>query len=137
MSSSVSPPALLAGTSIVVADDHADSAELLQLVLQAAGADVRTAGCGQEVLDLLGTFEPDAFLLDITLPDMDGYELLTAIRALPGFAQTPAVAVTGHDAERDGARGSAAGFSAHILKPFRRDALLHLVAELVTPPAQR
>jgi CheY-like chemotaxis protein len=121
----------LAGAAIVVADDHADSADLLAMMLEREGADARTAGNGREVLDLLASFRPDVFLLDITLPDMDGYQLLQAIREVPGFDRTPAVAVTGHAYERDKERATAAGFAVHVMKPFDREALLHVVAELV------
>ena len=121
----------LAGAALVVADDHADSADLLEMVLARAGAQVRTARTGDEVLELIKTFRADAFLLDITLPDMDGYELLEAIRAVPGFATTPAVAVTGHAGERDDAKASGQGFAVHIVKPFDRLALVGVIAKLI------
>ena len=122
----------LAGAALVVADDHADSADLLEMVLARAGAEVRTAGTGAEVLELIRTFRADAFLLDITLPDMDGYALLQAIRAVPGFATTPAVAVTGHASDRnDTKEGSLLGFASHIVKPFDRLALVGVVAKLI------
>lgn len=133
MTSEESP---LAGAALLVADDHVDSAELLEIVLARAGANVRTAATGAEVLELIKTFPADVFLLDITLPDMDGYELLAAIRAVPGFAKTPAVAVTGHAQERDEAKATVVGFSAHILKPFDRLALIKSVAELFQASAE-
>ena len=120
----------LAGTTVIVADDNADSADLLEIVLAHAGASVRKAGSGAEVLELMRTVRADVFLLDISLPDMNGYELLDAIRAVPGFAKTPAVAVSGH-APRDDDRAGEAGFAVHMVKPLDRIALVHAVAELV------
>jgi CheY-like chemotaxis protein len=121
----------LAGAAILVADDHADSADLLQIVLASAGAHVRTAGSAREVLDLLALWQPHAFLLDITLPDMDGTELLSAIRALPGFETTPAIAVTGHAQEHDKERSADAGFALHVVKPFDRKALIEVIGQLL------
>lgn len=120
----------LAGAAVLAADDHADSLDLLELILLRAGAHVRTAGTGKDVLELVGTFRPDVLLLDITLPDMDGYELLRQLRAMPGLASTPAVAVTGHAYESDKAAAESAGFAVHVTKPFDREALLHTIRRL-------
>ncbi|MDB4946919.1 MAG: two-component sensor histidine kinase [Labilithrix sp.] len=121
----------LQGAAIVVADDHVDSADLLAMVLESAGADVRTGNTAAEVLDLATSFAADLVLLDITLPDMDGYELLAALRAIGAYAATPALAVTGHASERDRARSADAGFVVHVTKPFDNDALVLVLGELV------
>jgi CheY-like chemotaxis protein len=130
----------LTGMSLLVADDHVDGAELLQMLLLASGAaDVRVVHTGDSALELLETFRPDVLLLDITLPDMDGYELLPRIRAIAGMEKVPAVAVTGHTNERDRASAARAGFAVHVIKPIDTEALLHVVAELgrPAPPAPR
>jgi CheY-like chemotaxis protein len=121
----------LAGVSLVVADDHEDSADLLAMVLESAGADVRTGNNAAEVIELLRTFTPDLLLLDITLPDMDGYELLARVRALPGLANAIAVAVTGHASERDRARSQEAGFAVHVTKPFDNETLVAVLGCLL------
>lgn len=123
--------ATLAGVSLVVADDHEDSADLLAMVLESAGADVRTGNNAAEVIELVATFKPDLLLLDITLPDMDGYELLARLRALPDLANTIAVAVTGHASERDRAKSQEAGFAVHVTKPFDNDALVAVLGCLL------
>lgn len=120
----------LAGVAILVADDNEDGAELLQLMLERHGARVQTAGTGRQALALLETFSPQALLLDISLPDMDGFELLGAIRAVAGFEHTPAVAVTGRSAERDKDQVLTAGFAAHVVKPFDAAALVDAIAKL-------
>ena len=127
MSSTESP---LAGVAVLVADDNEDGAELLQLMLERQGARVQIALTGREALERLQTFTPQALLLDITLPDMDGFELLQAIRALAGFEHTPAVAVTGRSAERDKEKALTAGFAAHVVKPFDVAALVDAIAKL-------
>jgi CheY-like chemotaxis protein len=128
------PERSLTGISVVVADDHVDSAELLELLLAASGADVRIVHTGADALELLETFKPNVLLLDITLPDMDGYELLERIRGIPGLETVPAVAVTGHAQERDRERAKKAGFAVHAVKPIDTEALIHLVAKLGEPP---
>ena len=123
--------ATLAGVSLLVADDHEDSADLLAMVLESAGADVRTGNNAAEVIELVASFKPDLLLLDITLPDMDGYELLARLRTLPDLADTIAVAVTGHASERDRARSQEAGFAVHVTKPFDNEALVAVLGCLL------
>ena len=117
----------------MVVDDHVDSAELLELVLQTRGATVRIFHTGASALEALQSFHPDVLLLDITLPDMDGYELLGMIRAVGGSRMVPAVALTGYADERDRKKSLEAGFAVHTAKPIDTEALIHLVAKLVKP----
>lgn len=125
-----STESLLAGVAILVADDNEDGAELLQLMLERHGARVQIAGTGRKAVELLETFTPQVLLLDISLPDMDGFELLQAIRALAGFEHTPALAVTGRSAERDKEKAAKAGFAAHVVKPFDVAALVDAIGKL-------
>ncbi len=73
-------------------------------------------------------------LLDISLPDMDGCELLVAIRRQPALREILAVAVTGYGDERVRNRLTEAGFDAHITKPFDGETLIQLIATLVPHP---
>ena len=73
-------------------------------------------------------------LLDIEMPDMDGYELLSAIRNHTDLHSVPAVAITGLGYPSDKDRAFAAGFEAHMTKPFDRAALTDLVEWLATGP---
>ena len=124
----------LSGELVLVADDNADNAELLAVVLANAGADVRTAASAHEVLELVGKpWTPDALLLDISLPDMTGYALLDAIRSSAPWQAIPAVAVTGHAYDSDKDRAVAAGFAAHIAKPFDGEAVVDIVEKLTAP----
>jgi CheY-like chemotaxis protein len=126
----------LASKAVLVADDNADNAELLEVILGNEGADVRTAATAREVLALLATsWKPDALLLDISLPDMDGYALLETIRNEPLLHDVPAVAVTGRAYERDKQRAADAGFALHVTKPFDGEALVHVVARLTLKKA--
>ena len=73
-------------------------------------------------------------LLDISLPDMDGYELLAAIRRLPALDEVPAIAITGLAFERDKQRAAEAGFDVYFTKPFEGDCLVDTIARLVESP---
>lgn len=127
----------LAGAAILVADDDEDGTELLALLLGREGARVETAATGEDALRRLRTFAPDVLLLDLTLPDLDGFELLKAIRAMPGFERTAAVAVSGRSTEHDKAMALAAGFASYVVKPFELEALVDLVRTLARPEGAR
>jgi CheY-like chemotaxis protein len=107
---------------VLLVDDNEDAADLLSSSLSALGHTVRTAYDGPSALLVLAEFAPDAALLDIGLPAMDGYELAQRIRALkPGVRL---VALTGYGQESDRERSHAAGFDAHLVKPVDITAVL-------------
>ncbi len=111
-------PAGLAGAHrILVVDDNEDAAELLSRALTRRGFDVRVAHDGPEALRVAGEFLPDAAVLDIGLPIMDGYELAECLRRALGEGLTRLVAVTGYGQPSDRARSAKAGFDAHLVKP--------------------
>jgi CheY-like chemotaxis protein len=126
--------AKLDGTAVLVADDDPDNLELLEFVICAEGATVRTASSGREALALLPNWTPDVLLLDIEMPDMDGYQLLLAIRRHAGLHDVPAVAVTGLGYPSNKDRSFAVGFEAHMTKPFDEAALIDLVEWLASRP---
>ena len=99
----------LAGTSLLMVDDDPDGLALLEFVVELAGATVRSATNARDALEALASFKPDVMLLDISLPGMDGYDLLKAIRRDPAMRDVPALAVTAHAYERDKQRASRSG----------------------------
>jgi CheY-like chemotaxis protein len=134
----------LVGVSVLLVDDEPDNSELLGLYVEAQGASVRIASSGREALELVSSWKPDIMLLDISMPEMDGYDLLKAIRRDPALRNTPAVAVTAHAFERDKRLAAQATFSAHVSKPYDCEALLYIVEKLTVakpseedPPAIR
>lgn len=90
------------GPAVLVANDNVDVLDFVELFVSEAGATVRIAKRGREVLDLLPAWKPDVLVLDISLPDIDGYRLLSAARLLPGLHDVPAIAVTGYAPKRIG-----------------------------------
>jgi CheY-like chemotaxis protein/anti-sigma regulatory factor (Ser/Thr protein kinase) len=128
------PPILLPGESrtkigstptqhvLLLADDNADTLFALSGLLQSQGYDVHTAGNGGEAIAQAQTLRPDAILLDIQMPGMDGFEVLRRLRADPEFAATPIVALTALAMPGDRERCLEAGATDYLSKPvdFRR-----------------
>jgi signal transduction histidine kinase/ActR/RegA family two-component response regulator len=117
-----------AGLKILVVDDNRDAADTCAMLLEASGHHVQTAYTGRQALELARAFRPHAMLLDIGLPDLDGYRLAQQIRATPWGRGAVLVAVTGWGQEEDRQRAVAAGFDHHLVKPLSADmveTLLH------------
>jgi signal transduction histidine kinase len=122
----------LAGATVLVVDDDADSRDLLKSVFESAGATVRAVGSAAEALSAAMERAPDALVSDIAMPGQDGCSLLVRMReGLGARAPRAAVAVTAFAAERDRRTTAAAGFDRHIAKPFDPVALVHVVEELL------
>ena len=91
------------------------------------GATVSVADSGPAALELLETFQPDAVLMDIGMPEMDGYEVSRRIRADPDRGRVLLIALTGWGQEHDQRRSRAAGFDHHLVKPPDVDKLRDLL----------
>ncbi len=113
---------------ILVVDDNVDAAQSLAMLLQVSGHEVRTAHDGPTALQLAQTWPPQAVLLDIGLPRMDGYEVARRLRQQPAMENALLVALTGYGQEEDRRRALEAGFNAHLVKPADADELRHLLA---------
>jgi PAS domain S-box-containing protein len=108
--------------NVLVVDDNADAADLLNLMLQAAGHRVTVAHDPLEALELAAGLELDVVVLDIGLPVMDGYELGARLRARSQSCRL--IALTGYGQGEDRARSAAAGFDVHLVKPVEMTVLL-------------
>jgi CheY-like chemotaxis protein len=122
----------LEGIAVLAVDDDRDGLELLAHVIEQVGGDVRMAKNAREALALLLTWTPDVLLLDISMPDMDGYELLRTIRGVHRLQEVPAVALTALAFKRDEDRAAEAGFNAHVTKPYEVEGLIKLVERLAS-----
>ena len=119
---STSPPAAL---RVMLVDDNIDAAVSLSLLLEAAGDHlVSTYYDAGSALEWAAFERPDVFILDIGLPDMNGYELARRLRAMPQFAHTLLIALTGYGQLADKARAREAGFDLHIAKPAEPEEIL-------------
>jgi CheY-like chemotaxis protein len=109
-------------------DDNADAADTLSELLQMLGYETRTAGEAKAALRQLEEFRPQVALLDIGLPDVDGYQLARMMRDKPQGTGLRLVALTGYGQDSDRARASEAGFDEHMVKPVAVDRLTELIA---------
>lgn len=115
---------------ILVVDDNADAAEMLSMLLEASGHQMLVEHEAQGALARASIELPDVCLLDIGLPDMDGYELARRLRARPGTANAVLIAVTGYGQENDKQNSLAAGFNHHLTKPVDIERLTSLLSEI-------
>ncbi len=119
---------------IMIVDDNADAATMLGMLLEASGHDVMVENGSLAGLKLAAEALPAICILDIGLPDMDGYELARRLRALDGMQQALLIAVTGYGQESDRQRAFAAGFDHHMVKPVDAQKLLRIVGERSAVP---
>jgi PAS domain S-box-containing protein len=115
---------------ILIVDDNEDGAESLAMLLQLAGHETQKAHDGIEAVEITERFRPDAVLLDIGLPRLDGYEVCRRIREAPWGKGLLLVALTGWGQEEDRVRSREAGFDEHMIKPVDYDVLIKLLASL-------
>lgn len=121
-------PALAAPRRVLVVDDNRDAAESLAILLRSFGSETCVAFDGPSALRALSEFRPDAVLLDIGMPGMDGHEVARRIRARPEFSHVLLVALTGWGQEEDRRRSRLAGFDHHLNKPADMNALVAVLA---------
>ncbi|MEQ1758374.1 MAG: PAS domain S-box protein [Vicinamibacterales bacterium] len=126
----VDDPAQGTRRRILVVDDNHDSAESLAMLLTLFGHDVHTAHDGREAIEAAERLRPEVMLLDIGLPQLNGYEVSRHIRNQPWGKDLTLVALTGWGQEEDRNRSREAGFDAHMIKPVDQDALLFLLSSL-------
>ncbi len=114
---------------ILVVDDEPSLAELLTMALSYEGWDVRSAADGAGALRVAAEFGPDAVLLDVMLPDLDGVEVLRRLRAdRPGL---PVLFLTARDSAEDRAAGLLAGADGYLTKPFSLDQVVTRLTGLI------
>ncbi len=109
---------ILKGWKILVVDDEPDSLEVAQTLLAFYGAEVKTAANGQEALDLLLTFHPRFILSDISMPVMDGWQLVYTVKNEPRTKDIPMIALTAHAMVGDRERVMRAGYHNYLTKPL-------------------
>ena len=116
---------------VLVVDDNEDAAETVAMALEWSGCEVRVAHSASQAMAQLAAFVPDAALLDIGLPDINGYELARRIRALPGTGRMVLIAATGWGQQKDRERAFDAGFDHHLTKPIDFELLRPLLGQAV------
>ena len=104
---------------VLIVDDEPDNRTIAETVLTFSGAKVHTASQGAEGLAVLKDITASLVLLDLSMPVMDGWEMLTQIRANATTHNLPVIALTAHAMAGDRERVLEAGFDGYIAKPFR------------------
>ncbi|HSM79347.1 MAG TPA: response regulator [Bryobacteraceae bacterium] len=116
---------------VLVADDKESSRELVRTVLASQGYEVTEAADGRQALESIERERPDLVLLDLHMPELDGYTVVSRIRADPRLAGIPVVALTASAMSGDRERALEAGFSAYIAKPVSLSFLKAEVMRLI------
>jgi CheY-like chemotaxis protein len=137
----VSPlPALtgLDGVTVMAIDDEDDALALLQAVLEAAGATVRTMSSASDALEDLNHFTPDVLVVDLGMPEMDGFEFITRLRSSSRLEvrDLPAAALTAFARSEDRTKALRSGFEMHLAKPVDPGELVASVQRLVRRSAK-
>jgi two-component system OmpR family response regulator len=120
---------------VLLVDDNADSSEPLSLLLQSKGFDTRIATDGEAALGIADEFLPDCVVLDLGLPDMDGYEVARRLRARPTGADLVLVALTGWAGQDVRNRAADAGFDYHLVKPVNWEEFERIVESVARTSA--
>jgi PAS domain S-box-containing protein len=115
---------------ILIVDDSEDTVDMLSRLFEMDGAIVNTARSGAEALQIVGHEHFDVILSDISMPGMDGFELLRLLRKIPAAKDTPVMALTGFGRAEDVARAKAEGFFSHVTKPIDLGQLVESLQEL-------
>ncbi len=118
---------------ILAVDDSPTVRRLVSITLERQGHRVRTAVHGLDGLAKFREETPDLVLLDLTMPEMDGYELCKALRRSPGGKHLPILMLSGNDGVFDKVRGKMAGTTDYLSKPFQREALLEALTKYLQP----
>lgn len=124
-------PSLVSGRSrrILIVDDNRDVADSLAMLLELQGHDVYAVYSAAAALEVAAARSPEVVILDIGLPDMDGYEVARRLRSYQDRPDVRLIAVTGYGQAEDRVRAKAAGFDDHLVKPATLEALQELLTK--------
>jgi CheY-like chemotaxis protein len=112
---------------VLIADDNRDAADSLAMLLRMDGHHVQVVHDGREAVATIDSFRPDVAVLDIGMPELNGYEVARAVRLGPLGTSITLIAMTGWGQASDKARAAVAGFNHHFTKPIEPDALTQML----------
>ena len=116
---------------ILVIEDQEDNRRIMRDLLTSANYNIIEAATGEKGVRSAETNRPDLILMDIQLPDFDGYEATRRIKAIPALSSTPIIAVTSYALSGDDIKAFEAGCDAYVSKPFSPRALLKKIQEFL------
>jgi len=112
-------------------EDNSENRLLVKRILISEGYRVIEANCASSALNLLKTNRPDVILMDINMPDLDGYTLTSQLKSLPQFANTPIIAITANVMKGDREKSLQSGCDDYIEKPIDIDRFIDLIARFI------
>src|SRR5262249_3571017 len=129
------------GARVLLVEDNEINQQIAVELLEGAGATVQVAGNGREGLEVLtkGPMPPlfDVVLMDLQMPEMDGFQATSALRADARFARLPIISMTAHATLEERQRCLAAGMNAHVAKPIDPALLFDTLPRFYQPPSER
>lgn len=123
--------------TVLVIEDDPDNQDLVRLIFRYNRAAVHCAYNGKQGLEVLDRLMPSLVLMDLSMPMMDGWMMLTQIRSRPKTATVPVIALTAHAMEGDKERVLASGFDGYIAKPFQVATFLDQIKSWLNKAAAR
>ena len=115
---------------LLVVDDNPDSADTLALLLRSLGHEVCVAYEGQQAIDAAFSFHPDVLIVDLAMPVLDGFTVAKRLRAVPEFADSVFVALSGHSDQPYFDEASNAQFDEYLVKPPQMSLLSAILSEV-------
>lgn len=116
---------------ILAVDDEKHIVRLVQINLQKEGYEVATANTGKQALEVVGEFKPDLIVMDVMMPEMDGFEALKKLKENPATREIPVIMLTAKAQDADVFRGWQSGADLYLTKPFNPAELLTFVKRLL------
>ncbi|HEY5973148.1 MAG TPA: response regulator [Geobacteraceae bacterium] len=123
------------GSRILVVEDEESLLKLESILLTSKGYEVTGVTDGKAALQALATKKPDLVVLDIMLPDLDGFEVCRRIKENPETHKIPVLMLTAKKNSQDFARGAQVGADAYITKPFKAAKVVEMIEELLAAVA--
>jgi DNA-binding response OmpR family regulator len=123
-------PDARSGKRILLVDDNEDATDLLKMLLELDAHRIRIVCNGRTAPEIACEFLPEVACLDISLPDMSGYQVARALRQIPALAGMTLIAITGMGQDRDRQAGADAGFDHFMIKPLSLDELTGIIRAL-------
>lgn len=117
--------------TVLVADDNSRGREFVRIVMENLGHNVHEVSNGRQAVDAAIEMKPDLIVLDLHMPEMDGFEAIAALRQHPDLAAVPVMALTASAMLGDRERALAAGFTGYVTKPIRLAVLRQEVQRLL------
>lgn len=116
---------------ILLVDDEPNILLAIEFLLKKEGYTIQKAFDGQQALELAASFRPDIIVLDVMMPELDGFEVAQRIRNTPSFEDVRIIFLTAKGTPNDKMRGYSSGGEVYLIKPFDNDELVRIVNEIV------